>query len=82
MNPYLPIAAVLVVPVVLAVRWSVQRIKQSGRDETRIEMRDEFIMDVATNHLPHIESALQAIAQHVGIHIPEPPPIHFFVKDK
>ena len=48
-------------------------------DEERL-IRDSvraFVRDIATNHLPHIYSALHAIARKQGIEPHEPPLVRF-----
>ena len=45
-------------------------------------MRDDeitrtFVSDIATNHLPHIYSALRQIAEEQGIALDEPPLLRF-----
>lgn len=76
------IVIIAVTPVVLGGRWLVRRIKQSGRDEAQAQMRDDFVFDVATNHLPHVFDALTKIATKLEIELPEPPPIRFVPFDR
>jgi hypothetical protein len=55
---------------VLFLRWLHRRV----RDE---EITRAFVRDVATNHLPHIYSALRAIAARQGIELEETPLVRF-----
>ena len=55
---------------VLFLRWLHRRM----RDD---EINRAFIRDMATNHLPHIYSALNHIATEKGIKLDEPPLVHF-----
>jgi hypothetical protein len=41
------------------------------------EINRAFIRDMATNHLPHIYSALNQIAAEQGTTLHEPPLVHF-----
>jgi len=41
------------------------------------DIQSVFIHDVATNHLPHIQSALELIAKAIGVELPASPPIRF-----
>ncbi len=71
MNPGWLTAAVLVcVQAVLFIRWLYRRM----RDD---EIARAFVRDVATNHLPHIYAALNAIARQQGIELEEPPLVRF-----
>ena len=58
------------VQFVLFLRWLHRRI----RDD---EIVRAFVHDVATNHLPHIYSALRQIAEEQGITLEEPPLLRF-----
>jgi hypothetical protein len=66
------VAAVIPVGVqfVLFLRWLHRRMRND-------EIVRAFVRDIATNHLPHIYSALHAIAQKQGIDAPEPPVVRF-----
>jgi len=73
--PHIPIslfltAASLLVQTVVFLRWLHGRM----RDD---EIARTFVRDVATNHLPHIYSALRQIAEQQGIHLEEPPLVQF-----
>jgi hypothetical protein len=71
MNPYLLAADVpLIVQLGLFLRWLHRRTLDD-------EIQRAFVRDMATNHLPHLYHALRHIAQHLGMPLPEPPPIHF-----
>jgi hypothetical protein len=58
------------VQFVLFLRWLHRRM----RDD---EIVRAFVRDIATNHLPHIYSALREIAQGQGIDLHEPPLVRF-----
>src|SRR3989442_14670399 len=54
----------------LFLRWLHRRM----RDD---EITRAFVRDVAQNHLPHVYSALRAIAAEQGITLEEPPLVQF-----
>lgn len=58
------------VQFVLFLRWLHRRM----RDD---EIVRTFVHDIATNHLPHIYSALREIAQEKGIELQDPPLVRF-----
>lgn len=58
------------VQLVVFLRWLHRRM----RDD---EINRAFIRDVATNHLPHIYSALRQIAEEKGIKLEDPPLLRF-----
>jgi hypothetical protein len=58
------------VQFVLFLRWLHRRM----RDD---EIVRAFVRDIATNHLPHIYSALRQIAAEKGIELEEPPLVRF-----
>ncbi len=58
------------VQFVLFLRWLHRRM----RDD---EIVRTFVLDIATNHLPHIYSALRDIAREQGIELQEPPLVRF-----
>jgi len=58
------------VQLVVFLRWLYRRM----RDD---EINRAFIRDMATNHLPHIYSALTQIAAEQGTTLHEPPLVHF-----
>jgi hypothetical protein len=58
------------VQFVLFLRWLHRRMRND-------EIVRAFVRDIATNHLPHIYSALHAIARKQGIEPPEPPLVRF-----
>jgi hypothetical protein len=58
------------VQFVLFLRWLHRRV----RDD---EIVRAFVRDIATNHLPHIYSALRQIAEEQGITLEEPPLLRF-----
>jgi hypothetical protein len=63
-----------IVPVavqfVLFLRWLHRRMRND-------EIVRAFVRDIATNHLPHIYTALHAIARKQGIEPTEPPLVRF-----
>ena len=58
------------VQLIVFLRWLHRRM----RDD---EINRAFIRDVATNHLPHIYSALRQIAAEQGIALEDPPLLRF-----
>lgn len=58
------------VQFVLFLRWLHRRMRND-------EITRAFVRDIATNHLPHIYSALRDIAQQQGIVLSEPPLVRF-----
>lgn len=58
------------VQFVLFLRWLHRRT----RDD---EIVRAFVRDIATNHLPHIYSALRQIAAEQGIALEDPPLLRF-----
>jgi hypothetical protein len=58
------------VQFVLFLRWLHRRMRND-------EITRAFVRDIATNHLPHIYSALREIAQQQGIELSEPPLVRF-----
>jgi len=71
-HPFAVLAAAIPVGVqfVLFLRWLHRRM----RDD---EITRTFVSDIATNHLPHIYSALRQIASEQGITLEEPPILRF-----
>lgn len=71
MDPHwLIIALGLLTQFFVFVRWLHRRMRDA-------EILRAFTHDIATNHLPHIYQALQLIAQHHRINLPEPPLVRF-----
>jgi len=60
----------IAVQFVLFLRWLHRRMRND-------EITRAFVRDVATNHLPHIYSALQKIAAEQGITLEETPLVRF-----
>ncbi len=58
------------VQFVLFLRWLHRRMRND-------EIVRAFVHDIATNHLPHIYSALRQIAEQKGIELQEPPLVRF-----
>jgi hypothetical protein len=58
------------VQFVLFLRWLHRRVRND-------EIVRAFVRDIATNHLPHIYSALRQIAEEQGITLEEPPLLRF-----
>ena len=67
---WLSAAAPIAVQFALFLRWLHRRMRND-------EIMRAFVRDVATNHLPHIYSALQKIAAQQGIALDETPLVHF-----
>lgn len=44
---------------------------------SRIGASYTFSRDLATNHIPHMNHALNLIAKRLDVDLPEPPPIYF-----
>ena len=65
---------VTLVPVavqfVVFLRWLHRRMRNE-------EITRAFVRDIATNHLPHIYTALQQIATRQGITLDETPMVQF-----
>lgn len=55
---------------VVFFRWLHRRM----RDD---EVNRAFIRDMATNHLPHLYSAMRQLANKAGFELEEPPPIQW-----
>jgi len=66
----LPVVPVLLVQLALFLRWLHRRI----RDD---EIHHAFLRDLAANHLPHIYSALRAIATVHGVSLDDLPQIQY-----
>ena len=58
------------VQFILFLRWLHRRMRND-------EITRAFVRDIATNHLPHIYSALQEIAAEQGIELDETPLVRF-----
>jgi hypothetical protein len=58
------------VQFVLFLRWLHRRMRND-------EITRAFVRDIATNHLPHIYSALREIAAQQGIELEDPPLVRF-----
>jgi hypothetical protein len=54
----------------LFLRWLHRRV----RDD---EIQRAFVRDLACSHLPHLYNALRHIADEMGVHLPDPPPVRF-----
>lgn len=62
--------APILVQLALFLRWLHRRVLDD-------EIHRAFLRDVATNHLPHIYSALRLIASAHGIALDDHPPIQY-----
>jgi hypothetical protein len=60
----------VVVQCVVFLRWLHRRMRNE-------EITRTFVRDIATNHLPHIYTALQKIAAEQGITLDETPMVRF-----
>ena len=58
------------VQFVVFLRWLHRRMRNE-------EITRAFVRDIATNHLPHIYTALQQIASRQGIELDETPLVRF-----
>jgi len=58
------------VQFVIFLRWMHRRMRND-------EITRAFVRDIATNHLPHIYTALQKIAAQQGIELDETPLVQF-----
>jgi hypothetical protein len=67
---YLSAAGAFAVQFVLFLRWLHRRMRED-------EIARAFVRDVATNHLPHIYSALRLIAERQGVELEEAPLVQF-----
>jgi hypothetical protein len=71
MNPYwVVVAFAILAQFTMFARWLHRRM----RDD---EIRRSFVTAMALIHLPHLHHALRQIADHLGIHLEEPPAIGF-----
>jgi len=73
---HFPLSSVLLAlaPVLLQFGLFLRWLHRRMRDD---EITRAFVRDVALNHLPHIYSALRAIAAEQGITLEEPPLVQF-----
>jgi hypothetical protein len=62
--------APIAIQFVIFLRWLHRRMRND-------EIAQAFVRDMATNHLPHIYSALQKIAARQGIALDETPLVQF-----
>ena len=60
----------IAVQFVVFLRWLHRRMRNE-------EITRAFVRDIATNHLPHIYTALQKIAAEQGITLEETPMVRF-----
>ena len=60
----------VLVQFVIFLRWLHRRMRNE-------EITRAFVRDIATNHLPHIYTALQKIAAQQGIELDETPMVRF-----
>ena len=67
---WLTVVVPVAVQFVLFLRWMHRRMRND-------EITRAFVRDIATNHLPHIYSALQKIAAQQGIELDETPLVQF-----
>ena len=68
--PWLTAIIPVAVQFVLFLRWLHRRMRND-------EITRAFVRDIATNHLPHIYTALQKIAAQQGIALDETPLVQF-----
>jgi hypothetical protein len=67
---WLTTLAPIAVQFVVFLRWLHRRMRNE-------EIVRAFVRDIATNHLPHIYTALQKIAAEQGITLDETPMVQF-----
>jgi len=67
---WLTILVPVAVQFVVFLRWLHRRMRND-------EITRAFVRDIATNHLPHIYTALQKIAAKQGITLDETPLVQF-----
>lgn len=72
----------LAIGLIQGERWLANRYKAQGRTEVWDNLNNTFVADIATNHLPHIQNALELIAKKVGVDLPDPPPIRYMPDPK
>jgi hypothetical protein len=70
-----------IVATVVAFRaWDssrIRRIQRSERSKVLDEIRQTFIGEIANDHLPHIYTVLEKIADKLELHISERPAIRY-----
>lgn len=66
-----------VVQLGLAVKFSIGATRWLYKRTRNNEINRRFVHDVATNHLPHLYDGQKRIAAHLGVELPDPPPIQF-----
>lgn len=71
------IALSVLVQLALAVKFAVAATRWFYKRTRNNEINRKFVHDMATNHLPHVYSALQQIAAAGGVELKDPPPIQF-----
>jgi hypothetical protein len=76
-NTIYAISATLAIAVVPVGRYVYTRIRKTAKREVMEAMKDAFILDMATNHLPHIYHALEVICRALNVELTEPPAINF-----
>lgn len=67
----------VLVQLALAVKFAVAATRWFYKRTRNNEINRRFVHDMATNHLPHVYSALQQIAAAGGVELKDPPPIQF-----
>lgn len=66
--------SILLIQAIAFFRW----LHRKMRDD---EVHRVFLRDVATNHLPHVYSALRDLARAQGVELSDPPPVQFIQFD-
>lgn len=64
----------LAVSVVKTTKWGYRKARQS-------EITHDFVVAMATNHLPHIYHGLELIADKLEIEMTDPPAIKYTAED-
>lgn len=62
---------------VAALVWLRSAMNERARRRRKEEIALAFVRDMATNHLPHIYSALLKIAANQGVELDETPMVQF-----
>lgn len=62
--------AAVIAMVGATLRWLYRKVRNS-------EIEQNFVRDMAQNHLPHIYSTLELIAEYLGVKVEKSPPIQF-----
>jgi len=82
-NPQLYSAVIVIAGAIYGVgKTAVHFIRRRAQRDLIHTMQSTFITDMATNHLPHIYHALEALCNVQGVELTDPPPIRFVVLEE